>query len=226
MPLAPITFPDHFTLTVQAQDNTLAHTWSNSIDIAVAAAAGAPQPTDPIVNAFQTFLATMLRTDSHLSKATMRAWTRNVQPFGSQGFVWENIINIPGTCYTAADPYGNIGQGNPTLGEVVLLAAKSNFDTGGKVGHISLRNMFRDEDVQAVAGGPPIWIQGLNHPTAAAFNTSAETHLGSFFQDAPLPRFVNVHWSKKQQSVPFDSAIGALTAERISTRNLSHKSKK
>ena len=220
------TFPDHYTLTVHAQSNDAARTWANSIDIATTAGAGAPGPTDLIVTKFEDMLQGLLRTDAQLFKSVMRPWTRGVQPFGTSTFIWENLYTKTGTAYDTGIQPG-VGQHNPVLGEVVMKLTKTNFSGGYKSSHLYLRDLYRDIDITAKPGAPPILSGAAPGPDAATVNAWIAGKIAIYLEDNPLPRFVNIHWSKKPGAPPpADTAIGAILSTGVTMHDLSHKSKK
>lgn len=222
----PVTFPNHYTLTVHAQSNDAVHQWANSIDIVTTGGAGAPGPTDAIVAAFENMLQGLLRTDAQLWKSVMRPWTRGVQPFGTSTFIWENLYTKTGTAYDTGIQPG-VGQHNPVLGEVVMKLTKTNFTGGFKSSHLYLRDLFRDIDITAHPGAPPVLSGTSPGPDATTVNAWIVSKIGIYLQENPLPRFCNVHWSKKPGApAPSDTPIGAILSTGVTMHDLSHKSKK
>lgn len=228
MPITPVTFPNHYVLTVEtANIANPAITWRNSIDI-VDATGTFPGPMDPITTAFLTCLQGLLRDDAALVRATLRNWTRGVQPFANQAAIWEEVLDLPGnSCGSggAFYPATNLYE-NPTIGEVCVRLAKSNFGGGGRPPSIFLRNCVRDVDVASVAGGRPTFVVPGTPVNKNAIDTFLATKLGSYLQANPLPRFCNVHYSIKHGGSPFDSEIAFIQTVGLTTHDLSHKSPK
>jgi len=225
-PITPVTFPNHYVLTLSVA-NTLNPliVWRNSIDI-VASAGNIPQPTDPVVVAFEGWLQGLLRNDSTIVAATLRNWSRGVQPFNAQAALWEVALALVGNAFTASGAYGALPVGSPTVGEICIRLQKSNFTTGGRFPNMFLRNSVRTLDVNSVAGGRPTLGAGGGQITFAQVNTFTNAKLSPYLTNNPLPRFCNVHYSNKHAIGPFDTAIGSITALGLTTHNTSRKSSK
>jgi hypothetical protein len=226
MPITPVTFPNHYTLTVETTNNTLTDTWRNSMDL-VYTVGDVPTPSDAPVLAFYAFLQGIMRSDCHLSHASMRLWARGDQPFSTQAAIWESTLSLPGFCYGTGGAVGSVGDHNPTVGEVVAEWIKPIFTGGGKPGRLFTRNTFRDIDITAVAGGPPILTGTVPGPNAANLNAYASTTLATYCEDNPLPRFCIVHWSKLHApTAPFESTMRVPVFSKPGMHDLSHKSPK
>jgi len=222
----PVTFPNHYVLTLAVQNiATPTIQWRNSIDI-VDSAGNIPQPTDAVVTAFQVWLQGLLRNDSQIFSATLRNWTRGLQPFNAQAALWEVALALVGNAFTASGAYGALPVGSPTLGEVCIRLQKSNFTSGGRFPNMFLRNAVRTLDVNSVAGGRPTLGSGGGQITFAQVNTWTNTKLSPYLTNNPLPRFCNIHYSAKHLTGPFDTAIGSITALGLTTHNTSRKSTK
>lgn len=222
-PFDPFIFANHFTLTVESTSNDLAHTWRNSIDLAYATAI-TPSPSDAPIVAFWEWIQGMQRADSHVSLAILRPWSRGDLPFSEQGALWTQVLSLTGTCYGEGGMVGSVGDHNTTIGEVCLEAIKPVFSGRGKPGRLFLRNLFRDIDITATAGGPPIPTATVPGPNATNFATWADSKLGDFVEDSPLPRYVIVHWSRTHDpTTAFDSAMQLPVWKGPTTHDLSHK---
>jgi len=216
----PITFPDHYTLTVSSQSNDGAHTWRNSIDIVQTHLEAAPGPTDAVVSAFKNWLKGIQRDDCSLIHASMRRWSRGDQPFSSQAAVWEDTFVIAckdwGT--GTAHPPATSSLSAP-LGEVVVLMAKPVFAGTGRTGHAGVRNAVPQEAMLNSAGGPPALNPSTAGTTVTEWNTWNNSQLATYCTDNALPRFCIVHYSKKEGTV-FDSAMAVPVFERLSTHDI------
>lgn len=221
-----VLFPNHYTLISFVQSNDLQHEWRNSIDV-VAAPGSPPAPSDPIVRAWVSFIAGMSRSDSTVVRTQLRPWSRGKNVFGTGQTIWDNPENTVGDAYGAGGVFISGGDGNTVTGEICAKLVKTNFASGGKVGHLYIRNLPNEANVKASAGGPAVWdLAAFGTNPNTAINSYALSKLGAYLQDNPLPRFCNVHYSAKTNTGPFESAIGKIVSEDLTSNNLRRSSKK
>ena len=225
-PFTPFSVPDHYTCTVESTSNDLQHTWRNSMDM-VYPAGVPPTPSDPILVNFYTWLAGMQRSDSHISKLTMRQWSRGDLPFSEQGALFEIVLNVPGFCYDDGGMVSGVGNHGTTIGEICAEVIKPVFSGKGKPGRLFLRNFYRDIDITSAPGGPPVLTGAVPGPGQTEFNTWAASRVNIYTEDNPLPRFCIMHWSRVHSpSTYFETAVGHPVLYRPTTHDLSHKAPK
>jgi hypothetical protein len=225
-------FAGHGVLIVEVQGNDLAHTWRSTMDLVWVVADGPPLYTDPSVAAFVDFIRGITRDDATIKQVSLYPWVKGKLPFADAGAIWQQTTNIAcknwgtGNCFNVATSSGAI-----PLGEVCVMYVKGKFaSAGGKVGRMFLRNVIDGAAVTSDAGGPPQVLPADLAVFTTAVNAWANTKLSPYCTDNPLPRFCLVHASKLTLTPPahdvFDSAMQVPQFERLTTHNLTKKSKK
>jgi hypothetical protein len=219
----PVTFPDHYTLTVEMTANSGAHTWRNSIDIAQTPGAVPPAYADAVVTAFTSFLVGITRDDTTITKVSLRNWTRGDIPFADQSAIWVQSTNLACKNWGAGSAYpAATNSGNTPMGELTVLIAKGNFNATGKTGHLGIRNAVKAEDTTALAGGPPTFTTAAVAVYTTAINNWIIAKLLPKAEAAALPAFCNIHYSKKE-GTRYATEMALPVFERLSTHNISRK---
>lgn len=225
-------FANHGILVVETQDNTAAHNWRNSIDLAWATG-GQPSYGDPVITAFVDFMQGVQRADSTIIKVSLLPYVKGRQPLSAQGSLWEQVVSIACASTGAGTAHPTFGsEGSAAVGEICVMYVKGKFagGVGGRPGRMFLRNAIQNEGMTPIAGGPPL-LQGTfltDYPTD--WNNWAISKLGAFCTGAPLPKFVLIHASK--QGVPtgshdiFDSQMATPVYKTLTMVDVNKKNRK
>lgn len=194
----PFVFPDHGHLIVETTTDDGLRGWRNSIDVAWDNSIGPPDPSDAVVTAFTDFLKGIQRNDCHLSKASLRPWSKGNLPLADQPAYWEETISIACDAYSSGTCYGGSGDnGTPTVGEICLLLKKTPFASRAfRAGNMFIRNSINLENTQYTAGGPPALKSSSAATAIAAINAWAVSKLSAHCEGASLPKYVLVHAQK------------------------------
>jgi hypothetical protein len=225
--MAFVTFPDHYVFTIESGPVAGTTRWRNSISIVTAASAGLTETEGPII-AFENLIQGFQRHDSQLYTGTLRNWTRGDVPFSQQGFVWQKIYSgKTGTVATTLGYTAGEAGDDPDLGEICARLVLPPHFAPGKSGSLFLRNCYRDLDIVASPGGPPVnsGYQG-NKFGAGAITTAAEGFMSAYFQNNPLPRFCLVKYSVKEGGPPHETPVHNIVCTGPTMNNLTRKGKK
>lgn len=220
----PFQFANHYQIVGHFLGASGTEEWRSEFTIS---ASTPPQPTDPIVGAFETYFRNHLRDDCVLSSLVCRQWSYGPQPLLGRGELWVRVSNLHGEKTVI---YGGMQAAPALTGKEVVAFIKIN-PISAKPGKQFLRQLFDLGDIGAVAGSPWEFIPG-GRVTSAVYGTAANTLLAPYLGAGKDPGIVVVHFSKKHYdanpisaNLPFSTAALSFALVGPTTNKPTRKNK-
>lgn len=217
-----VSIPNVFTLVVKARNQNMdpRATWRNSFDIFSTAGLG---PGSQIIGSIITTLTNLLLNQGQIFEWLLYNWSRGTHPFPGTLPIWTEVPPAPiqGNRNVAYPlPVGSM----PYPGDVVVEVVKRI--VGAKAqGRNFLRAAVTTGDVDASEGSPDLGFTGVGL-TPALIVAEFQNNLGNFIGAGKDPGLVTVHYSKKQNSIPYLTPVLQFSVERATTNKQSRKNKK